>query len=297
MKKIIALLLTLGLAIALAACTETATLEPEETTTAEITTEAEETTEPDPSHVYEITLYRVTDIGGPVLYTVQAMTDGTPEHVAQLLGIQEIRSFENGVLDLPTGFRQATGSLHELAHRAAIGNTFLTFFELDYMFFTGGTDFGHFCWGCSDEACDCEPFTYDASFGLVEPDETTTTMQTDTQEIQLYLPNEDASGFRNITVQTSGTAWHIVQLLVEHGALPQGSQALRFDGGVLDMNTAFAQTLSQMGSAGEFMMLGSLVNTILGFFELESITITVEDETLETGHEIYDYPLTYFTFG
>ena len=132
-----------------------------------------------------------------------------------------------------------------------------------------------------------------------EPDIPTATTKTPMRDIKLYLPNADADGLRTVTTQTDGTAEHIVQLLVEYGALPEDAMALWIqihDGILLNMNAAFAEALDQLGTTGEFLMLGSLVNTMLRFFDLDSIIITAEGETLETGHNVYDEPMEYFSF-
>ena len=116
--------------------------------------------------------------------------------------------------------------------------------------------------------------------------------------VVLYVPNESADGFTVRAAQTDGTAQHIVSLLVDEGALPAGCALLDFikigtKGGVADMNKAYLQSASA-GTTGEYLSLGCVVNTLLTFFEIEEITITIEGETLETGHDIYDYPLHFF---
>ena len=55
----------------------------------------------------------------------------------------------------------------------------------------------------------------------------------------------------------------------------------------LDLNQAFGTALGSMGTAGEYMTLGSVVNTFLDAFECEKIQITVEGATLATGHTDY----------
>ena len=134
-------------------------------------------------------------------------------------------------------------------------------------------------------------------------EETTTTTQAITvdyslpYEIVLYLPSvcfETHAGgelyIATIQSRTDGTAEHIVALLIEHGALRQNSQALSFDGTTLDMNEGFLQ---QMGSSGEGQTLTSLVRTFLTFYELEYIYLTANGEIIDTGHNAYDWPLTY----
>ena len=41
------------------------------------------------------------------------------------------------------------------------------------------------------------------------------------------------------------------------------------------------------------MIMGSVVNTYLSAYDAESVFITVNGEILETGHMIYDFPITY----
>ena len=142
--------------------------------------------------------------------------------------------------------------------------------------------------------------------GTREPDDTTTAIATTVEpdggetDIVLYLPNEAGTGLVTVTTQI-GVAIpdemeRVVELLIEHSALPIGVAALGMDDGTLDMNEAFAQALNELGSTGELLMLASLVNTFLQHFGWESILITVEGQTLETGHNVYDEPLTYFLF-
>ena len=115
----------------------------------------------------------------------------------------------------------------------------------------------------------------------------------------LYLPNENVDGFVTRTVLTDRiTADSILLELQIAGALPDtvilnafGSQG---DQLILDFNSAFADAVNAMGTSGERMILGSLVNTFLNAFQAQSLLFTVEGEVLESGHVIYDFPLTFF---
>ena len=58
------------------------------------------------------------------------------------------------------------------------------------------------------------------------------------------------------------------------------------------MFSAFAEGILNTGSTGETIVLGSLINTIWDYFKPASITLNVDGEPLETGHNIYDTPFT-----
>ena len=60
----------------------------------------------------------------------------------------------------------------------------------------------------------------------------------------------------------------------------------------LDVSQAFGDAASTPGTAGETMLLGSLVNTMLTYYNAETLTLTVDGAVLETGHNVYDTPFT-----
>jgi len=137
------------------------------------------------------------------------------------------------------------------------------------------------------------------AYGKREPEKTA--------RVTLYLPDHDAieaggSGFVKKAMElhmpklVSLQAMGLVSRLVHDGALPEGCEALHFyvSTSELDMNAAFAQALGRTGTLGEALLLGCLVNTMLEFFALDSITITAEGQVLRTGHGTYDDPLTFY---
>ena len=60
------------------------------------------------------------------------------------------------------------------------------------------------------------------------------------------------------------------------------------------MNESFVENIRRLGTSGEYMMLGCLVNTILDNTGCRYVVLTVDGEWLETGHNIYDFPLSFF---
>jgi len=62
----------------------------------------------------------------------------------------------------------------------------------------------------------------------------------------------------------------------------------------LDLDEAFSRQISAMGTSGEYIMMGSLVNSFIKAFEADGMSITVNGSVLETGHNIYDFTLSFF---
>lgn len=85
---------------------------------------------------------------------------------------------------------------------------------------------------------------------------------------------------------------NVVQLLINQGELAPGVRVLSFvERGApgqkqleLDLSREFSDFIGNQGTFGEFVVLGSIVNTFLSAFEGESIIITVEGEVLSTPH-------------
>lgn len=124
---------------------------------------------------------------------------------------------------------------------------------------------------------------------------------TGTQEhfITLYAPNEDATGFIYASWEVPEVnAETICGALIEAGVL-KGDVAfnrLLLENGQLnlDVNAAFLTQLMSYGTAGEYMMVGSVVNTLLSAYSAETVMITVEGEIMESGHVVYDFPMAFY---
>ena len=122
--------------------------------------------------------------------------------------------------------------------------------------------------------------------------------QPETLPLGVYRPNENADGVVRIEVQVEEVSEAVIaQMLVSLDVLSVGTEvnSLVQDGGQLtaDFNAAFRTRLNSYGTAGEIVMLQSVVNTFLEAYGAESILLTVDGETLESGHAVYDSPLTF----
>lgn len=115
-------------------------------------------------------------------------------------------------------------------------------------------------------------------------------------DIQLYVSNDDATAFVSESVKIDElTPENIVKVLIEKSVLPSDVQVLKCDkqtvDGVesleIDFNEAFGAYVCSMGTTGEYYTIGSVVNTFLDAYGCEKIKITVEGNTLESGHAEY----------
>lgn len=138
-------------------------------------------------------------------------------------------------------------------------------------------------------------------------------------EATLYLPNANADGFDTVTETVQATPQGLVDALIAHKALPEGVTVNDFrmendgtettdgegdDASVsytpgdshifLDLSQSFADAAGSTGTAGETMLLGSLVNTMLTYYSAVDLTLTIDGAVLETGHNVYDTPFTLF---
>lgn len=118
--------------------------------------------------------------------------------------------------------------------------------------------------------------------------------------ITLYLPNEALDGFVEKEVAIDSLQPElIIQHLAEQGAVNMDVRVLSAvkEGSQLslDMNEAFLMQVSSMGTTGEKMLIGSLVNTFLSAYDCETLILTAEGQIIHSGHVDYDFPLGPFT--
>ena len=92
---------------------------------------------------------------------------------------------------------------------------------------------------------------------------------------------------------------NVINLLMENGVLPEGVVVNRWevdenDVMYLDLNAVFLDELQRMGTTGEYLLMGSIANSLVTNFDLTGVFVTAEGEILKTGHRIYDDMLTFF---
>ena len=133
--------------------------------------------------------------------------------------------------------------------------------------------------------------------------------------VTLYLPNDNADGFDTVEETVEASPQGIVDALIAHGVLPEGVTVDAFEtvgdgvetqeGDVvsyevgelsitLDLSEEFLSAVTGTDTAGETMVMGSLVNTILTAYNARTLTLTCGGKVVETGHAVYDEPMTFF---
>lgn len=135
-----------------------------------------------------------------------------------------------------------------------------------------------------------------------------TTKETESAELQeeqltLYLPNENADGW-NVTKNQieQVTPDIIIGQLVGAGAIPDSVTVVSFgedqgENGLilkLDLSSNFAEGLLNMGTAGEYLTMGAVVNSFLDTYQADGIEITAGGTVIETGHTSFEGVLNHF---
>ena len=109
----------------------------------------------------------------------------------------------------------------------------------------------------------------------------------DDHVIRVFVMNEDASGFDELTVPVEEiTPMDILGALINYGTVPEGTiiNDFSFEGDniAIDLSSDFQEAVFGLGSAGEYYLTGSVVNTFLTCYGAEGIKITIDGKPFET---------------
>ncbi|MGN0400468.1 MAG: hypothetical protein ACI4EO_10150 [Blautia sp.] len=122
--------------------------------------------------------------------------------------------------------------------------------------------------------------------------------------IVLYVPNENADGWTISETEISQVSPDaIIGQLVGAGVIVDSVTVQSFeemDEGdslilKLDLSDNFAEGLRSMGSAGETLLMGAVVNSFLDTYGADGIQITAGGNPIETGHTIYEGTLSHMS--
>ena len=116
------------------------------------------------------------------------------------------------------------------------------------------------------------------------------------ESVVVYVPDEQGETLTPVGADAADDSDQaLVDALVAAGSLPAGVevQSSSTENGVLtlDMNMVYGNAVRSSGTTGENMLIYALVNTFVQARGVDSVIITVDGAPLESGHEVYDYPL------
>lgn len=114
----------------------------------------------------------------------------------------------------------------------------------------------------------------------------------------VYGPDDEYNYLQLNDVLTEPTPNGYVSALYKTGAFTRPvsvlSASIRGDVLTIDLSSEFGAMLSNTGTAGEYVIMGSLVNTLLMNMEALFVRVLCEGAVIETGHAIYDEPLGFY---
>lgn len=152
----------------------------------------------------------------------------------------------------------------------------------------------------SEETMTVSPKISEAAPEISETPEPVSEPEPAPVELTVYFGNEECDGLVSKTVTVKQMDSDVIvdelvkaQVLKENVRVNEMVQKTKKNKTILylDFNQAFQKQLESYGSAGEQIFMGSVVNTFLDAQSADSVKITVQGKTPETGHEIYDQPL------
>ncbi len=125
----------------------------------------------------------------------------------------------------------------------------------------------------------------------------------ETIQFIVYSPNCNADGFyvnavERTIVEGSEYSLTLLEAMIEMCVLTKdveiNSIIQEETHLTIDFNHAFKDLVCTMGTSGERLLVGSVVNTMIANYNVETISITIDGEIWESGHMIYDFPMGFF---
>ena len=118
------------------------------------------------------------------------------------------------------------------------------------------------------------------------------------RHVNLYLPDENYIELVPVEVEIRLGEMDLIEekiwdALAEHELFTYDcvlQSMVKTDDGKLelDVNSEFGDYVRNMGSTGEYLIIGGIVNTYIDAFDCKAVKITEEGDILQTGHAEYD---------
>lgn len=119
------------------------------------------------------------------------------------------------------------------------------------------------------------------------------------EHVKVYFPDDQVMYLLTAEVPVySREASYILYALKTAHVVPRETELLSCETDAegmlhLDLSGEFREYVCKMGTSGEALTMAGLVNTFLEATGTHSLRLTVEGKDLETGHAIYDFPLSF----
>ena len=123
------------------------------------------------------------------------------------------------------------------------------------------------------------------------------------KQVEIFYGNENADGIISEVVDMEPvTASKVLAELAKKNIVSADTKVLGLtkqtqDGKLrlrLNMSKEFCEYVSMMGTTGEYIVVGSLVDTFLKAYDAEEVLILIEGELFETGHQSYENYLQFY---
>ena len=142
---------------------------------------------------------------------------------------------------------------------------------------------------------------YDAALQMFpnQEEEPVQPEETEPVEVNIYCGNDNADALiANPMLVESITPENLMNELKIYSGIARNVQINGFENNngalVLDLSQAFADDVATTGTSGEYVKIGCVVNTFLDAYKAQTILITVEGSSWETGHSVIEEPLKKF---
>lgn len=122
--------------------------------------------------------------------------------------------------------------------------------------------------------------------------------------IAVYKPDENCEKLEAVSMEVEEiNARNILKALAECDVISDKitvqSESIETDSSGRHLHLNFNQELqtsvASYGTAGEYAILGAIVNTFIDAYSVDDIYLSVDGHDLETGHSVYSEPLTKYS--
>ncbi len=121
------------------------------------------------------------------------------------------------------------------------------------------------------------------------------------RDVWLYLWDMNSPYLREKAQQVEDTPQGLIDALIEGSSIPEGTKILSFQvlessqerSATVNVSGEFLEGLSTVGSRQQDLILGSLANTLIRNYDLDSLELTCTGESVSTGRLNLEDPLVF----